>query len=870
MKQTEELFKNGYVTSGGGRGKAFVEGTAFATGVHGGGGLWGTTGSGSTVINNYNYNVSSGSSKSTKSSKSSSSSSSAEEFEETIDLIEIAVDRIERAIKNLDTIASSAFHSWAERTEALNKQMVETRNEIDLQQRAYERYMQAANEVGLDTGWVDKIQNGKVDIELITDENLKDKIGQYQEFYEKALDARDAILELKEAESELIQQKFDNVSKKFEGVLGSLEFEQGMIENFIDRAEVDGQIVSKNYYESLKNNVHEQANALREQVKQMIATRDEAVNAGKMQVGDEAWDNMNNEINEITLQIHELGTQWAEFDKAIRETKWKVFDIIQDRISNIASEADFLIELMSNEKLFEDNGQLTDKGMATMGLHGVNYNTYMGQADMYAEEIKKLKEEMEANPLNMDIADRYYELVEAQQEAILSAEESKNAIKDLVEEGIQLELDSLTELIDKYKESLEVQKDLYDYQKKVEEQTKNIADLEKQLSALANDSSEENKAKLQKLKVELESAKDDLEETEYEKFIDDQERLLDEMFDSYSEILNSRLDNIDQLISDMIVEINANSGMISEVISTEANNVGYTLSDQMEQIWSNENSVLTNYGEGFLSSMTNVVGVLNGVRADIQSMLNKIDSMAQDKITESQNSNASNIPVTKPPAQENTNPPAQQQEPPKQITIGGKINAGNARIYADSYGNGGGTQTYRNDPIYTVLSESRGYLLVRHHSLSSGYTGWFKKSDVKAYATGKRKIDDNEYAWTQEDGAEMIMRPSDGAILTPLAKNDSVLTAAASKNIWDMANNPVDFIRENLGIDGAVPTTPNNQQVNYTQNLDKVVFSFPNVQNYNEMLVSMQKDKNFERLVSSMTIDKIAGKSSLAKGKAIR
>lgn len=643
-----------------------------------------------------------------------------------------------------------------------------------------------------------------------------------------------------------------------------------MIENFIDRAEVDGQVVSKKYYEFLKNNVHAQANALREQVKQMIAIRDEAVNEGRMAVGDEAWDKMNNEINDITLQIHELGTQWAEFDKAIRETEWKVFDIMQDRISNISSEAEFLIELMSNEKLFEDNGQLTDKGMATMGLHGVNYNTYMGQADMYAEEIKKLKAEMEADPLNMDIADRYYELVEAQREAILSAEESKNAIKDLVEEGIQLELDSLTELIDKYKESLQTQKDLYNYQKKVEEQTKNIADLEKQLSALANDSSEENKSKLQKLKVELESAKDDLEETEYDKFIDDQERLLDEMFDSYSEILNSRLDNIDQLVADMIVEINANSGMISEVISSEANNVGYTVSDQMEQIWSNENAVLTYYGDGFLNSMTNVANVLNGIRTDIQNMVGKIDSIAQDKINGAQNSNASNIPVTKPPAPEKPNPPAQQPEPPKQITVGGKINAGNARIYATSYGEGGGTQTFRNDPIYTVLGERNGYLMVRHHSLKSGITGWFKKSDVKAYAIGKRKVGDDEYAWTQEEGSEMIMRPSDGAILTPLAKNDSVLTAAASKNIWDMANSPVDFIRGNLGIDGSTPATANNQQVSYTQNLDKVVFNLPNVQNYNELLASMQKDKNFERLISSMTIDKIAGKSSLAKGKAIR
>ena len=55
-----------------------------------------------------------------------------------------------------------------------------------------------------------------------------------------------------------------------------------------------------------------------------------------------------------------------------------------------------------------------------------------------------------------------------------------------------------------------------------------------------------------------------------------------------------------------------------------------------------------------------------------------------------------------------------------------------------------------------------------------------------------------------------------------------------------------------------------------TQNFENIVFSLPNVRNYDELLAQMQKDKNFERLVTSMSIDRLAGKSSLAKGKAIR
>ena len=586
-------------------------------------------------------------------------------------------------------------------------------------------------------------------------------------------------------------------------------------------------------------------------------------------------DAMNNQIDEITNSIYECQTAWSEYAKSIRETEWKVFDIMQDRISDIADESQFLIDLMSNEKLYDDRGQLTDKGMATMGLHGVNYNTYMGQADMYAEEIKKIQAEIEKDPLNQDIIDRYYELVDAQREAILAAEDEKNAIKDMVEEGIQLELDALDELIQKYKDSLQAQKDLYNYESEISEKTENIATLEKQLSAFRGDDSEESQAKIQEITDELEKAQKDLQDTQYDRYISDTERLLDNLYSEYETILNMRLDNIDMLIEQMIAEINANAGSISETISAEASNVGYTLSDEMQNIWNGENAVLTYYGDGFLNSMTNVTSVLNGIKVGIDNMVSKIDALAQEKIESGKDSSATNTPVVKPPTN-NTTPPSNnnnnntQQTPPKTVTVGGQINAGNATIYATAWGQGGGRQYYASDPIYTVLQKKNGYVLARWHKLSSGYTGWFREGDVRALKVGARRIDDDQYAWTQEDGAEMIVRPSDGAILTPLAKNDSVLTADATRNIWDMANNPTKFIKDNFGTSAPDAPAVTGGNTTYTQNLENVVFSLPNVKNYEQLLASMQKDKNFERLISSMTLDKLAGKNSLTKGKALR
>lgn len=871
-KQSEELFKNGYVTSGGGRGKSLASGTAFGRGS---GGI-GRANKGSSVKTNSYSSSSSKSSSSSSSSNSNSNSSAneeAEKFEETLDWIETALDRVERAISRLDKTATSTYKNWTKRGTALNDQINQTRREIDLQNQAYNRYMQQANSVGLDGGYAAKVRDGTIDIEKITDEDLNNKISEYKQWYEKALDCLDAIDDLRESESKLYEQRFENVSTKYDGYLGVIQHEKDMLDEFVSQTETAGYITSGKYYDAMSANAKKQQEELKKQRDEMFAELNNAVNSGAIEKYSESWYSLVNSVDEVTKSIEECNTSLLEYEKNLRELDWQVFDLIQDKISKVADESEFLINLMSNKKLYEDNGQLTDEGMASMGQYGVKYNVYMAQADKYSKKIKELQADLAKDPYNQDIANQLQEYIEAQQEAILNAEDMKNSIKDMVSDGIDKELDSLQKLIDKRNDALDAAKDLYDYQKKVKEQTEDIASLEKQMAAYQGDESEETKAKIQQIKVDLEEAKSDLEETEYEQFVSDQQKMLDDLYTDYETILNQRLDNIDALMADMISEINNNASTIGSTIESQADKVGYTLSESMNTIWLSGNgsisNVITMYGTKFDTALTTTNTALGYINTNIQNMIAQLNKIAGTKIKAA---GASSAATEKPkPTPAHTPAPQPQQKPqPKQVTVGGMINAGGARIYADSYGNGGGRQTFGNDPIYTVLQERNGYILTRWHKLSSGYTGWFKKSDVSAYALGAKNIRNNEMAWTQENGSEMIMRPSDGAILTPLAKNDSVLTSAASSNIWNMANNPSDFIKDNLDFDKIDTGANVGNKTTMVQNLDKVVFNLPNVKNYDELLKSMQHDKNFERLIMSMTIDPIVGKSSLAKGKAIR
>lgn len=885
--QTKEIFEKGKITHGTGRGKALAEGTAFSSGsgrfTSGGKTKHTTSGGGGRGSSKSGGGSSGGKS-------SSSSSSSSKDDKETFDWIEIAIDRLERAISRLDLKASSVYKSWGTRNSALKSQISEIGNEIDLQSKGYNRYIQQAKSVGLSADWAKKVREGKVDIDTISDKNLQDKIKEYQEWYEKALDCKDAIEELKETQAELYKTAFDNVATKYEGILGVIDHEKSMLDEYISQSEAKGYITSANYYKAQISAEKKNIKELQNEKANLLTALQNGVNSGTIKQGSEAWYEMVNQIDEVTLSIEQANTTVLELNKSIREVDWQVFDLLQERISYITTEADFLINLMENDKLYDDKGQLTNEGKSTMGLHGVNYNVYMAQADKYAQEIAKIDKDLAKDPYNQDLAQRRQELLELQQEMILAAEDEKEAIRDMVKEGIELELDALQELIDKYTDALDRQKDLYDYQKKVAEQTKEIASIEKQMSAYEGDDSEETKAKIQKLKVSLEDAKSDLEDTQYDKYISDQKQLLDDLYNEYETILNQRLDNLDALITDMIGQINTNAGTISTTLSEKADSVGYTLSESMTTIWDTNSTkittVLTTYGQniqnGISSAATTVNSAIGMINTNLATMIGQLNTLANTKAQSAASSSAANSPQSKPsttPSKPSTTP--SKPSTPKtgsgngKAEVGDKVKYNSGIYYEDSYGGGRHGSHNRGGSVYITKIHSGSpypYHISTGKRLGSGDLGWLKLSQISGYATGVKNLPNSELAWTQEGNKEeYIIRKSDGAILTPIAKKGSVLNHEASGNIWNMANNPSDFIRDNLDL-GATQNIPNNgsSQNVYNQNLESVVFSFPNIKNYEQLLREMQKDKKFEKLILSMTIDRVAGKSSLSKRNAIR
>lgn len=686
---------------------------------------------------------------------------------------------------------------------------------------------------------------------------------------EKALDCRDAIIDLKEQESKLIEQRFNNIKDEYDAILKQFEHTQSMLEGAIDITETSGYIVSTKYYDSLISNENEKINKLYAEREALVNSLNSALSSGKIDKYSESWYNMQNEIDSIDESIQDCNKSTIEWGNSIRQIQWDLFDKLQDRISKINDEADFLKELMSSEKMYDDKngGQITEYGKATFGLHGVKHNALMAQADEYRKEMEKIDEQLKSDPFNQTLIDRRSELLKLQQDSITSAKQEKDAIKDLVEDGINSQLDALQKLIDKYTDLLDTNKDMYDYQKQLAEKQKEISSIEKQLAAYQGDTSEEGASKRQQLQNDLNDAKQDLAETQYERSIADQKKLLDDLYEQYEEVLNMRLDNIDVLVSDVIANVNSEAGAIRDTLEAKADSVGYTMTESMNTIWNSANQVITNYGTNFLSSITGVQNAIN----DLTNLIKQAVDASNKKAS------ASSSSAKKPSSSTPASQPAKPTPKPATTSSGdGVPNVGDAVTFnsgAYYYSSDGlsptGTQMH-GQTVYITKINNASWAKKKYHiskdKNAAHPLGWVDLSQISGYEKGIKSVPRDEMAIVGEHKKPETIVLDDGSILTPLSKNSSVFNNDAHENLWSFANDPQRFIESMIQNPPEVPNMFNEFTANQT-NTVTINIPIENVSDYNDFVRQLQKDSKFEKMVQTMVLEPIAGNSTIGKYK---
>lgn len=222
--------------------------------------------------------------------------------------------------------ADDAIH-YISKNKLIDEAISNVSEEIKANRESLARYRaflaEAANEGQLSDEIISKIQNGTIDIELYSDEDMVKAIQSFQEYWNKLVACSDALKTLNDQMQALSAQKLDYVVSYFERIDGLLKDQQKTFESLLDMKKQYGQeLTVSDYMDSLKTMEQVLANAQNEEAALIQELQDQLGVDGDLvktilDGGREVWDtisehvqkNFDNSIFKITTSEENTDTE---------------------------------------------------------------------------------------------------------------------------------------------------------------------------------------------------------------------------------------------------------------------------------------------------------------------------------------------------------------------------------------------------------------------------------------------------------------------------------------------------------------------------------------------------------------------------------
>lgn len=484
-KQTEELMKNGHITSRGKMvgGQAHAEGNAHVTIVPDY-----TTKSyySGASDNNFwtgwtNVGDSLSSASDSLSNAADSLSDATDEFEEVFDWVEIRLQEIDETLDLLNAKLENAV-GYSAQNSIIDQILGVSNTKMSNLQAGLQEYANYAAKLlaEIPAQYQAAAQDGSIAITEFAgeaDEATVEAINNYREWADKVADLTQRIEELKTEIADLAKQKFDNVSEQYDNIITLIENANEKLEAQVDLMEDRGYVAAKQYYESMIVNTKKQSAELEKEKKALQEVLDQQVKLGNIKVGSDAWYEMVDTLYEVDAAIVECTSSLEEYQNAINDIYWDNFDQLINRIDYLNNETQRLIDLMdSSDMVFKpdnENGwtadqvEWTKEGIASLGLYAQQMEIAEYQSKQYAKAIDDLNKDYQAGKYSEnEYLEKLDELTSAQYDSIEAYYDAQEAIKDLnqtridcIKDGIEKEIDAYQELIDAKKSELQAEKD---------------------------------------------------------------------------------------------------------------------------------------------------------------------------------------------------------------------------------------------------------------------------------------------------------------------------------------------------------------------------------------------------------------------------
>ena len=233
-RQVTQLEEKGYVK--GSHAKIIGGESAFSNGTIVGNAYAGTGSGGGTIVGDSSSSSSAdkkntkAKDENTKATKKNTDSTSKEAT--VFDLVAIKLkkfaNKTQKIADSITDYVSSAF-----KTAQLQKQMTSVGNEITANKKGYTAYMKKADSVKISSAWKQRIQQGNYSIKEIKDETLAKKIEKYQDYYDKAIECKQAVTELKNTQLELFEQWANMPTEKAEKAIDKLVKKYNILDSYV-------------------------------------------------------------------------------------------------------------------------------------------------------------------------------------------------------------------------------------------------------------------------------------------------------------------------------------------------------------------------------------------------------------------------------------------------------------------------------------------------------------------------------------------------------------------------------------------------------------------------------------------------------------
>lgn len=834
--QTKELFKNGHINS---RGK--LTGGAYAEGNAHYGLFDGYTNYGEVFKNGSDNWVGAWDDTLRDLSDSADSLSGAaddisgavDKFEETFDWFAILLEEIENSINLMNAQLENAVGINSKKN--IYYQILDTEyfkvKELNEGIKLYTDYS-AKLLAKVPDKYKEMAKNGAV---AITDflgeanQEVVEAINNYREWANKVTDLNQQLEETKKNISDTHVEIQNMVKDEYDNRISLITAVNDRIQGTIDLLDEEGRRSSAVMYEEMIKNSTKQLSELQNKRAEMQQALDKAVSSGDVEKGKSQWYEMVNAISDVDSEINDCKVALEGFQNSINQLHWDNFEKFIDTIDNVGTEISNLGDLIDEEDVVDEIGNWTKKGITAIGLYAQEMERAKYRAEQYGKEIEYLNQEYADGKYSVDeYNEKLQELRDGQWDSIKSYEAAKKAIVDLnktrveaIKNGIEKEISTYQELIDKKKEELQLQKDSHDFSKQVAEQQKNIADLQKKLAVMAGDNSASAIAQKKQLQAELAAAQEELDELYYSHSVEKQGEALDKQLESYQDSKDKEMDQLDeslkneeQVIADSYATIAANTESVAQTLAEIASQYGITLSDSVTKPWLDGANAIGTYKEQLDTSMSSFTKQLESLRQMYVDLQNQADSTGKSMISAINGNKSKTESATYTPPKPSKPSTPSKPSKPSAPSVGASVTVKkSAKNFSRDGGNGTRMQSWVPGSTFTVYQVSGSEVLIGRNG---GYTGWVKLSDIQGYSSGIKKVPNDQLAMIDELGLEELVLHADGnGKLAFLSKGTSVIPSDITENLMKLGTiDPTTMLERNKPSIGAPHITNNNMEIN--------------------------------------------------------